>query len=123
MKYSFFRLKSPQLVLLLLLCIVLQSRAAEWTQFRGPNHDSATTEQIATVWPPEGPRRLWPAPMIGGFSSITVSGGKAFTLVQRNIEGAEREVCIALDTMTGKELWATPLAVAKYDKGGDNGTS
>ena len=40
----------------------------------------------------------------------------------RTVEGAPREVCLGIDAPTGKELWATPLGVAKYDGGGDSGT-
>jgi outer membrane protein assembly factor BamB len=53
---------------------------------------------------------------------MTVSGGRAYTLVKRELDGAQREVCVALDAASGKEVWAAPLAVAKYDGGGDSGT-
>src|SRR5262245_29514811 len=75
----------------------LRVHAADWPQFRGPNQDSTTPERIRTAWPPDGPRKLWKAPLTGGFSSFSVGGGKAFTLVARNIEGTDREVCVALD--------------------------
>src|SRR5439155_25995935 len=91
---------------LFLLCSLPKTGAADWPQFRGPNHDSTTPERILTAWPQEGPRRLWKAPLPGGFSSITVSDGKAFTMVKRMIEGAEREVCVALNTTNGKEIWS-----------------
>jgi outer membrane protein assembly factor BamB len=95
----------------------------DWPQFRGPAHDSITPEKILTAWPKDGPRQLWKVPLTGGFSSITISGGKAFTLVKRTLEGADREVCVALDAANGKELWAVPIGVAKYDNGGNNGAS
>lgn len=109
--------------LLLMLLSVSQVWASDWTQFRGPNHDSTTKEKILRAWPKEGPRLVWKTPVTDGFSSITVSGGRAFTLVRRSVEGADREVCVALDADSGKEIWAVPLAVAKYDGGGDSGTS
>jgi len=56
-----------------------------------------------------------------GFSSFAVSGGKAFTLEQRNIEGVEREVCVALDAATGKELWFYSMGLSRYDGGGGAG--
>jgi len=98
-------------------------QAADWTQFRGPNHDSTSTEKIQKQWPAGGPRQLWKAPLTDGFSSFTVSRGRAFTLVQRSIDGANQEVCVALNADTGKELWAVSLGIAKYDGGGDSGTS
>src|ERR1043165_5259196 len=86
---------------------VVVSRAADWPQYRGPNHDGVSPEHIAK-WPAAGPQVLWKAPTTDGFSSFSVSGGKAFTIVARQVEGAPREVCVAFDANTGKELWAAP---------------
>src|SRR5204863_3478785 len=58
-----------------------------------------------------------------GFSSFTVAEGKAFTVVNRDLEGAPREVCVALDAQTGKEIWSAPVGVAVYDGGGDSGAA
>jgi outer membrane protein assembly factor BamB len=96
--------------------------AADWSQFRGPNHDGSSPEKILTAWPGSGLREIWKTPMSDGFSGITLGGGKAFTLESRDVNGATEEVCVALDGNTGRELWAVPLGVAKYDGGGDNGT-
>ena len=60
--------------------------------------------------------------MTGGFSAITIGGGMAFTLEEREVNGAAQEVCVALDANSGRELWAAPLGIAKYDGGGDSGT-
>jgi outer membrane protein assembly factor BamB len=51
-----------------------------------------------------------------------VGEGKVFTVMPRNVEGELAEVCVALDAATGKELWATPTGIAKYQGGGDSGT-
>jgi outer membrane protein assembly factor BamB len=96
--------------------------AADWTQFRGPNHDGSSAEKILKKWPTEGPRQIWKAPMTDGFSAMTVGGGKVFTLVTREVDSAKQEVCVALDAGSGKELWAAPLGIAKYDGGGNAGT-
>ncbi|PYJ07523.1 MAG: alcohol dehydrogenase [Verrucomicrobia bacterium] len=108
---------------LLTFCALCPAGAADWPQFRGPNHDGTTAEKILRAWPKEGPHQLWKVPLKDGFSSITASRGRAFTLVRRASEGVDREVCVALDADTGKEVWAVPLGVAKYDGGGDSGTS
>ncbi len=105
---------------LAMACLVV--RGADWTQFRGPTHDGASAEKISKNWPAEGPAKLWTVPLTDGFSALTVAGGKAFTLVTREADGADQEVCVALDAGSGKELWATPLGIAKYDGGGDSGT-
>lgn len=97
--------------------------ASDWPQFRGPNHDGSSTEKILTAWPANGLAAVWKQPMTDGFSGISVGGGRAFTLEAREVDSAEQEVCVALDAKTGKELWAVPLGIAKYDGGGDSGTS
>jgi outer membrane protein assembly factor BamB len=99
----------------------LAARAEDWTQFRGPNHDGSSAEKISKTWPAGGPAKLWTAPLTDGFSALTVAGGKAFTLVTREVDGAPQEVCVALNADTGREIWATPLGIAKYDGGGDRG--
>lgn len=83
--------------------------------------NGTTQEKIATSWPSEGPKQIWRTTTPAGFSSFAVSGGKAFTLVTREIEGVKNETCLALDAESGKELWATPLGFSKYDGGGDTG--
>ncbi len=96
--------------------------AADWTQYRGSNHDAVSSEKILTQWPADGLKTVWKTPTPTGFSSFTVGQGKAFTLVRRNIDGADQEVCVALDADSGKELWAATVGAAKYDGGGDDGT-
>lgn len=96
--------------------------ATGWTQYRGPHGDGICTESPNLSWPASGPKVLWKVPVKNGFSSFTVADNKAFTLMNRDVEGANREVCVALDATTGKELWATPVGVGVYDGGGDSGT-
>src|SRR5437870_5899584 len=87
---------------------------SDWPQYRGPSHDGISTETMAK-WPSSGLHNLWKVPTPGGFSSFAVARGRAFTLINRLEEYVGREACIALDADTGKELWATTLAIAKYD--------
>jgi outer membrane protein assembly factor BamB len=105
-----------------LSCSVLHLPAADWPQYRGPNHDGASPEKILTTWPKAGPHQIWKVPLSDGFSSFAVTGGKVFTIVARDVDGAKQEVCLALDANNGTELWSVPLGVAKYDGGGDSGT-
>ena len=95
--------------------------AADWPHYRGPNLDGSTSETIATKWPAGGPKALWKVPAIDGFSSLTVSGGQAFTLVMREVDGGPQEVCVALDANTGKEQWMAPLGPLKLGDGGQAG--
>lgn len=97
-------------------------KAIDWPQYRGPNHDGISPEKILKSWPAPGPKVLWKTPMTDGFSCFAVAGGKAVTVVKREIEGSAKEVCVALEAASGKELWAAVVDVAKYDGGGDSGT-
>lgn len=95
--------------------------AADWSQYRGPNHDGTTTETILKSWPREGPSVIWKAPLGASFGSFAVSGDKAFAFIQRKVDGEDREVALALDAGTGKELWAVTLGKATYDRQGGDG--
>lgn len=103
------------------LTLVQSGVGADWPQYRGPNLDGVTTERISAPWPAGGPRELWRTPVNAGFSSFSVAGGRAYTVVLRKFENVNQETCLALDADTGKELWAAPLGFAKYDGGGDSG--
>ena len=102
------------LPLLLALAGPFLARAAEWPYYRGPNHDGTSSDAILTSFPPEGPPEVWRVSVEPGFSSFTVSGGRAFTQVRRMIDSQDREVCVALNAATGAELWATALDTASY---------
>jgi outer membrane protein assembly factor BamB len=113
--------------LVLLSCSLITSaiavhvQGAPWPQYRGPQGDGRSLESLARPWPADGPKTLWKTPSPSGFSSFAVSSNVAFTLVRATLDGADREVCVALDATTGQELWKTPVGVAKYDGGGDDG--
>ena len=110
-------------LLVLLLVAAPFARGEDWPQYRGPKLNGTTSEKIQKSWPEAGPRQIWKTPLNAGFSSFAVAGGRAYTLVLRNLEAVKNEVCVALDAETGKELWAAPLGFAKYDGGGDSGAS
>lgn len=95
--------------------------AADWPGYRGATGDGISTEKLNLNWPAKPPKVLWKVPANAGFSSFAVAGGKAFTLVVRDIDGAPREICVALDAETGRELWAADLAAGKGYGGGGKG--
>src|SRR5262245_7642600 len=95
--------------------------AADWPQYRGPHVDGTAPEGILTTWQAGGPRVVWKAPLGPSFGSFAVSGGKAFCFIQRSVDGEDKEVAIALDASTGKELWAVPHGKPTYDKQGGDG--
>ena len=82
----------------LTLCAV----AADWPQFGGPHRNFTTdSKDLASSWPPEGPRRLWSRQMGDGYSGIVVDDGTLFTMYRKG----EQEIVVALDAGTGKTLW------------------
>ncbi|MEI8371380.1 MAG: PQQ-binding-like beta-propeller repeat protein [Planctomycetota bacterium] len=96
------------------------SHAADWPMYRGPNQDGISSEKVAIPWGGDSPKVVWQKPMNTGFSSFAVSDGNVFTQVVREIKGKSREVCLALDAATGKELWFTDIARGEgYSGGGD----
>src|SRR5688500_14509577 len=106
-----------------LLAVAFSASALDWPQYRGPGTDGRTSEKVLRPWMSSGPKRVWKIPSEGGFSSFAVSGNRAFTLSLKEADGARQESLVALDATTGKELWFAPLNFAKYDGGGDAGTS
>ncbi len=98
-------------------------QAEDWTEYRGSKGDGICPETLNLKWPASGPKVVWRVPVKNGFSSFTIANGKAFTVVTRELEGAPREVCVALEASTGKEIWFAPVGVAVYDGGGDSGTA
>ena len=101
-----------------------QTSRADWPHVRGPQSDGTVANTVVTPWGSQGPKKLWKVPTPDGFSSFSVKDGRAFTLVTRNLEGIPREVCVALDANTGKELWSASFNPAKYNSdGGNDGTA
>lgn len=89
-----------------------------WNQFRGSLRDNISRETgLLKQWPEGGPSRSWTAEGVGeGYSSVSVSNGKVFTM--GNI--GDDEMVIALDLASGKKLWATKSGRA-YREGQGNG--
>src|ERR1051325_7136796 len=88
---------------------VLPARAVEWTQYRGPTHDGVSAERINKNWTGSITNPVWRVQLTNGLTSLTVSGGRVFTQVRRNISGQNKEVCLALSATNGVELWATKV--------------
>lgn len=108
-----------------LACILLATPtapAADWPNWRGPNHDGISTE---TTWSPDavGKRSVaWEAEVGVGYPSIAVANGMAYTVGNFN-KNTDRISCF--DETTGKLVWKfeypEPLA-AKFYSGGCSAT-
>lgn len=94
-----------------------KAASAPWPFFYGPRLDGRYTGgPILTDWPAKGLEPLWRRPIGGGYASMTVAGGKVFTIEQRR----EQETAAAYDLATGKELWVSQWpAFFKESMGGD----
>ena len=109
----------------LLLSVFLNSSlvfAIDWNQYHGRRSDNKTDELITSAaWLEKSSAQKWKTPTPLGFSSFSSEGTQAFTLIaEEDEDGLMREVCVSLDTKTGKRLWSTWLCRMDYKSGGGN---
>ena len=100
------------------------AEAADWPNYRGPNHDGITSEtNWSANWPTSGPKQLWKKSIGIGFSSMTISNGRVYTMgnTGRKGDNKEHDIVFCLDANTGREIWThiypCPLQ-PKYYEGG-----
>lgn len=100
-------------ITVILFLTVTAAFASDWPQYRGQNQDGISKETLNPVLPAGGPKLLWKVP-VNGYGSFAISGDKVFALTSRANKGEMRELCVALDAATGKELWAADVTRAEY---------
>ena len=113
-------------MLLLITISAITAYAADWPNYRGPDYNgiSEETPSIST-WTDGKPNILWKASTSKGYSSVTVSNGKLYTLGnngKKSIDESEhKDIVYCLDAETGKEIWTyeyqCPLAPKSYPGG------
>jgi outer membrane protein assembly factor BamB len=81
--------------------------ASDWPQFRGPNRDAHSPDTgLLREWPKDGPPLLWKAAGVGGgYSSVSVTGGKLYTLGNKG----KSSFLVAVDLDGGKVLWSREI--------------
>jgi outer membrane protein assembly factor BamB len=93
------------------------SPAADWPQWRGPDRTGVSSETVSAAWPAVGPKVLWRASVGTGFSSISVSGGRVYTMGNTNNE----DTVWCFEAGSGKKIWqhtyAAPLGPQWYEGG------
>jgi outer membrane protein assembly factor BamB len=87
---------------------------ADWQQYAGPNGDGSSPEFIRTNWAASPPKVLWRKPIGPGFSSIVTGNGRLFTQSKKAPNAVDRELCVALDAITGATLWQVDVGLAQY---------
>ncbi|MBI3870437.1 MAG: PQQ-like beta-propeller repeat protein [Verrucomicrobia bacterium] len=104
------------------LLILSRSKAEDWPRWRGPSANGISSETgWKAQWPPEGPRRVWSAKVGIGFSSFSVSAGRAFTMGNHN----NQDSVFCFDAATGRQFWKHTydcLLDPRYYDGGTSAT-
>ena len=99
-------------------------RGADWPIYRGPQHNGFTSEtNWSADFPSAGPKQLWKKSIGIGFSSMTISNGRVYTMGNSGKSGpnAHQDTVFCFDADTGREIWkhtySCPLQ-PKYYEGG-----
>jgi outer membrane protein assembly factor BamB len=87
----------------------------DWPQWRGPNRDGISKETgLLKVWPDGGPKVVWKSPIGDGYSGVSISNSRIYTMDAKGND----EFVVCLDQASGKELWrAKTDAVFSSDQG------
>jgi len=93
-------------IIAILTCVCsmtsLAADTADWYQWRGPNRDGISSEKgWLSIWPEGGPKELWRKSLGIGYTTVSVSKGRLYTL--GNIDKTDIVYCLNADT--GEELW------------------
>ena len=105
------------LTLLAISIFTALASAADWPQYRGPNHDAISPETINKNWPADGPKVIWKIPVGESFGSIAIVGKRCYLMMERG----GNEVCVCLDAENGKEVWQRPIDKTIFENQGGNG--
>ncbi len=91
--------------------------AADWPNFRGPNHDGISSETgFAKTWDAKLPL-LWERQIGDGFSSFACVGDRVYTCGTQDDE----QVLYCLNADTGAVIWQTPIEESYLERQGGDG--
>lgn len=75
---------------------------AGWPQWRGPGRDGHSSEKgLLKSWSQKQPEILWEISAGEGFSGVSVSDNRLFTMW----DSGESQLLVCLDALSGQELW------------------
>ncbi|GHT28421.1 polyvinylalcohol dehydrogenase [Planctomycetales bacterium] len=88
------------------LCVsisITSASAADWMQWRGPDHNGISQETgLLKSWGSEGPKLVWQVKTLGtGYSNMTFANGMIYSMGDRGSDC----FLFAIDEKTGKEVW------------------
>lgn len=94
--------------------------AADWPNWRGPNHDGISNETgWNTDWPENGPKVLWEKTLGPGFASMAIADGRVYAMGNIN----DNDILYCLDPDTGKEIWKKSYPCPIFKKNHEGGPS
>ena len=89
--------------------------AAEWPNWRGPNHNGISTEKgWLTSWPKDGPKQLWKVELGRSHSSVAVAASHVYAMGR----DGDRDTVVCLNAETGTTVWKHSYPAADSDYGG-----
>lgn len=104
MQHATLRHSAPFAALLLALSLSASVEAtSDWPQWRGERRDGKSTETgLLQEWPESGPPLAWESAGLGaGFSSLSIGGGRVFTLGDLD----DGQYVFAMSESSGERLW------------------
>jgi len=90
-------------------------QAADWPDFRGPERDGVSAEEVV-AFPADGPERLWERAVGSGFANPVVANGRVVLFHRQGVN----EVVEALDAESGEMIWKSEYATTYRDRMGFN---
>ena len=105
------------------LACCLPAIAADWPNFRGPDHNGISQETAWRAdWGDAVPKTLWKTSVGMGSSSVVIAEGRAYTMGNHGeTEAEETDTVYCFNAATGEVIWThsylCPL-VPKYYEGG-----
>jgi outer membrane protein assembly factor BamB len=85
-----------------LVMVAWAACAADWPNWRGPQHDGISRE---SGWQAELGKTAWRAQVGIGFASVAVADGRLFTLGHNGKKKGGLETLTCFDASTGEVLW------------------
>ena len=101
-------------LIITVLSILALGAAAEWPNYRGPDHQGTTKDKF-----PEGqPKLVWEQPIGSAFSQAACVDGRVYTCGTKD----KQQTVVCMDAKTGKIAWERPFEAELKDKQGGDGT-